>query len=61
MLHKWKAFAFSSFYRIPSALPLQSFEDCTVTHTVYIMYEYIVQPGRSNDKGLSLLDANLYN
>ena len=46
ILHVYKAFAFSSFYRIPSALPLQSFEDCTVTHTVYIMYEYIVRSGR---------------
>ena len=46
ILHVYKAFAFSSFYRIPSALPLQSFEDCTVTHTAYIMYEYIVRSGR---------------
>ena len=46
ILHVYKAFAFSSFYRIPSALPLRSFEDCTVTHTVYIMYEYIVRSGR---------------
>ena len=46
ILHVYKAFAFSSFYRIPSALPLQSLEDCTVTHTVYIMYECIVRPGR---------------
>ena len=58
ILHVYKAFAFSSFYRIPSALPLQSLEDCTVTHTVYIMYECIVRPGRIWHKKVLYISVN---
>ena len=32
-----------------------------IIYIIYIMYEHIVRPGRSDDKGLSLLDTNLYN
>ena len=31
-----------------------------LTHTIYFLYEYIVRPGRSGDKGLSSLPASLY-